>query len=306
MSSIVYCAVNAINGDKYIGMTTKNLEERMKSHKYHAFSKKKLGAFQNAIRKYGWGNFNFYVLSKWGSCEAALREEMRVISLVNPKYNMTGGGETLAGYKMPEELKPYKKIVCLNDGKVFESIKAAAKFYGVLRHRISTILKEKEISAKGFFFSYYSDSLLDEKNRKALLEKKKTLKKFSKFNSSSVVSKPVICINDGHIYCSALEAARHYNISDGSIRNSCNGKTKSIIGLHFKYLENESDDIQREKYIPAGNNNRKIICIEDDIVFSSIIEAAKFYGASDGNIGSVLRGKRAHTKGKTFKYLESK
>ena len=43
---------------------------------------------------------------------------------------------------------------------------------------------------------------------------------------------------------------------------------------------------------------------KENKTFDSICHAAKFYGASDGNIGMVLKGKRSHTKGKTFKYVE--
>jgi group I intron endonuclease len=330
--SIVYVAINQSNKKKYVGATSRSLKERISSHKSIAKNENNKGHFQRAIRKYGIASFCFYTLSKWDNYKDALNEEVRVIALIKPEYNMSSGGEGVIMPRTPEWSKnisiankgrkptqealinmraarrvdqSYKKIICLNDGNVFNAIKSAAEFYKILKHRISTVLKEKEISVNGLCFSYFSEGLLIEENRKKILEERLNRKKFAKFNSSSVLSKPVICVNDGIVYCSALEASRHYNISDGSIRNSCAGKTKSKIGLHFKYLENENDSIERAIYVQKSNNSKKIICVNGGKIFESIYDASRFYGVSDGNIGSVLKGRRSHTGGKTFKYAEN-
>ena len=48
----------------------------------------------------------------------------------------------------------YKKIVCLESGLVFESVKSAASYYGISPSRISSVLKKRQKSTDGKHFSY--------------------------------------------------------------------------------------------------------------------------------------------------------
>lgn len=51
---------------------------------------------------------------------------------------------------------------------------------------------------------------------------------------------------------------------------------------------------------------RPIICLQTNVIYGSLKEAAQSLGLSKGNICSVLKGNRRHTKGFTFQYLEKK
>ncbi len=313
--SIVYCAINSLNKEKYIGVTHRRLEQRVSEHRGNKYN----GHFQKALKKYGFENFNFYTLSKWKNYSEALEEEKRVIALIKPEYNMTAGGEGIVGRVITEEelkrkkatrskTQGFKKIICLNDGKVFDAIRLAAEFYGILKHRISTVLKEKEISVKGLMFAYYSDELLIEENRKKIIQEKIQRKQRQKLYISAIKSIPVVCINDNQVYSSGSAAAEHYNLSPLTVANSCNGKCKSRSGLHFKFLENENEDnIVRENFVHKIHNAKKIICIEDNKTFNSIKETAAFYNASAGNIWAICSKKEGwySAKGKTFKFLEN-
>lgn len=48
---------------------------------------------------------------------------------------------------------------------------------------------------------------------------------------------------------------------------------------------------------------RAIICVETGNMYTSIKEASIKLGLSKGDICSVLKGTRKHTKGLTFKYI---
>ena len=57
---IVYCYTNKINNKKYIGITSRSLEEREQNHLYEAYNKNSLTynvPFKRAIRKYGIESF---------------------------------------------------------------------------------------------------------------------------------------------------------------------------------------------------------------------------------------------------------
>jgi len=48
---------------------------------------------------------------------------------------------------------------------------------------------------------------------------------------------------------------------------------------------------------------RKIICVNDGVVYETIREAAKFYNILESGIGRVCKGENKQTKGYVFKYV---
>jgi group I intron endonuclease len=54
----IYCIENTINGKKYIGKTTKSINERFEEHKRESkLERSKTRALYKAIQKYGLENF---------------------------------------------------------------------------------------------------------------------------------------------------------------------------------------------------------------------------------------------------------
>jgi group I intron endonuclease len=118
---IVYCATNLINNKKYVGYTTKSLNERIKMH--HNKSKNKNNnhyfyVFQSALRKYGLDNFKWDILFETDVLNEVLEMEVKYISELNTLspsgYNMNKGG--LGGIpnddvklKISNSLKEYYK-----------------------------------------------------------------------------------------------------------------------------------------------------------------------------------------------------
>jgi group I intron endonuclease len=84
----IYCITNKINGKKYIGFTTRTLEERMGEH-FSPSSYKSGYAIHKAIKKYGKENFDYCILYEG---DDALEKENHFIDTLNGEYNMTTGG----------------------------------------------------------------------------------------------------------------------------------------------------------------------------------------------------------------------
>lgn len=61
---IVYLATNSANGKRYVGQTRQGLAARKSGHKHAALSTDNEGVFYDAIRKYGWGAFEWEVLEE--------------------------------------------------------------------------------------------------------------------------------------------------------------------------------------------------------------------------------------------------
>ncbi len=100
---LIYCHTNKINGKKYIGLT-KNAEKRFKGNGYGYYSQNK---FYNAIKKYGWNNFNHEILvDNIPTIEEANKLEIYYINLYDSKnngYNATLGGDGTKGLKHSDE-----------------------------------------------------------------------------------------------------------------------------------------------------------------------------------------------------------
>jgi group I intron endonuclease len=94
----IYLVTNQINGKKYVGYTSYDINKRMSEHRSHA----KLGSpylFHQAIRKYGWDAFTVEILYV-SKDEIHTRKTMEPYFIDEHKafgfstgYNMTSGGD---------------------------------------------------------------------------------------------------------------------------------------------------------------------------------------------------------------------
>lgn len=138
---IIYKAISP-SGKSYFGKTTKTLNRRIQYH--HQKSKNPRFHFPNAIKKYGINNF------LWETVETFEKESMEELQkILNEResfwiqkektylreygYNMTFGGEGLAGRKLSDEHK--RKISKSEEGRVFsEELKNKLKENWNLSH----------------------------------------------------------------------------------------------------------------------------------------------------------------------------
>lgn len=78
--------------------------------------------------------------------------------------------------------RPGKKIMCINDGIIFESITDAAKHYQVTRSTISKQLTGVRGQAAGRCFIYVDVTMTDEELQKIRNEKLKDVYKLKDLN----------------------------------------------------------------------------------------------------------------------------
>lgn len=118
----IYKFTNKINGKTYIGQTN-NIEQRKRGHKSTAYNNKAHdyhNAFHNAIRKYGWENFDFEILEEVDDSfgrEYLNQREIFFISYYDSLvghngYNIKEGGNG----NMPEPKTFEERVAC---SKVF-------------------------------------------------------------------------------------------------------------------------------------------------------------------------------------------
>lgn len=149
---IVYKHTNIINNKSYIGITSRNPEDRWgkQGEKYRP-AKGRYSSFYSAIKKYGWDNFTHEILLEHLSFEEASYKEKELIIFYNSKapngYTLTDGGEGTCGYEPGEnfckrrseltsgENNPTAKKVSYG-GKIFKTVNECAEHLGVDRNKI--------------------------------------------------------------------------------------------------------------------------------------------------------------------------
>lgn len=163
----VYMHINKINGKRYFGITGQNFKRRWRDGTAY----KHCTRFNNDISKYGWENFEHYILANnIGEYSAKILEQI-LVSRYKTYQNEHGYNISLGGGKWSEEMKeklrskrngndnPFygkkhsaktkhiigenskkftrgknsqaKKVMCLNTGEVFECMVSAAEKYGI-------------------------------------------------------------------------------------------------------------------------------------------------------------------------------
>ena len=118
-----------------------------------------------------------------------------------------------------------KKIICLFNNEIFESITTASNKYNIEDSDISKCCSGKCKSAgihpdtkEKMVWMYYEEYIL------------KTEGEIIKILSDAQ-DKKIICLNDGEIFNSTIEASLKYQISPSSISNCCHHRQKSG-GIH--------------------------------------------------------------------------
>ena len=89
---IIYQITNKINGDCYIGKTSKTIEERFQRHIYNSNYNIDTHLCR-AMRKYGADNYSIEILESQVSVKNIDAREKYYIETIKPRYNMTEGGD---------------------------------------------------------------------------------------------------------------------------------------------------------------------------------------------------------------------
>lgn len=342
---IIYLATNAVNGKRYIGATVKSLVRRKGEHIIAA----KRGAgymFHKAIRKYGEDAFQWTILKRCSSRDELMKEEIRLIADLRPEYNITVGGRGIVGVPRTEEWKKkiskaqkgrklsperraalkaafrpesiYRSVVCLHDGKWFESIKGAAKHYGISVNNVRSVANGSQTIAKGLSFVYSKTPLSAEECAAHLLILQGKRDKAMSRRKSGHRNRSVICINDGREFRSAVAAERELGLPKGRVRQAC-GDGGQTAGLRFRYLDDpdppaakirtkEQLIADRAASLAALQRGQKkikktVMCVDTGVIYESITAAAKACGAHISSVSTAIH-RKGRAKGFAFRFVK--
>jgi group I intron endonuclease len=238
MFGTVYKIINKLDSKIYIGQTTQPLNDRWAQHKCDAKLFRHDMVIHRAIRKYAIENVSIVPIVLCKSIEELNHREAYYIKLFNSiapnGYNTDPGG---GNRKMTEQTK--KRL----------SIKATGRKCGPAWNKgipatKETIAKLKAAQAgenNGMFGRTHRED-----SRKKISEKAKGRKPPPGLieNLAKINSKPVICLQTGEIFGSAVIAANKLGMGADRIGKVINGKIKSYKGLTFaRYIEGNNYEL---------------------------------------------------------------
>lgn len=132
-----------------------------------------------------------------------------------------------------------KKVICLNDGQIFESAKKASDVYEIRHSSISNSCNGKcdyVSNEKRLVFMWHSDYI---KMSKEEIEHKIYLSQVRRKDGYSGNAKKVVCLNDGKIFDCMKNACKFYEINNSSLSKHLNKHSKysNVGGLKFEYYK---------------------------------------------------------------------
>ena len=140
---IIYKVTNTLNGKVYIGQTRRSLKARWMQHCSDANSRIHLHRLQKDIKLFGKGNFTVEQIDTAENEEEALEKEafwIKHYNSVKKGYNVSPGGKG-GGHR--------KKVMAVEDGKVFDTISEASRLYGVTVSCVSFVCDKPHLTSAG-------------------------------------------------------------------------------------------------------------------------------------------------------------
>ena len=147
--TITYLLTNLITGESYVGLTTQTLHIRGLQHKSRAKCDAQTKLHKN-IRTYGWNNFIMEELAE-GDREGHFITELK--PELNSDITGKGSNPNKGQIRTANKLR-WRKVVCLETGKVYDNLQLAADDTGANRVSINNCCKGVRKTAGGFTWRY--------------------------------------------------------------------------------------------------------------------------------------------------------
>jgi hypothetical protein len=182
--------------------------------------------------------------------------------------------------------KRFKKIICLHDNNIFNSVTEASEYYKCDIRSINSCCKGKTTGVYIYNGEKVQFMYLDE------YEKGVELKELIDYR--------IICLHDKKLFNNIREASRYYGCQEGSISRVCKGLQNHVsisincdkknIKAQFMFLK----DYNSGKTLSPIKNDKdtvKIICVNHNNIFNSIKAAAEYYKCGISSISQCCREK---------------
>jgi hypothetical protein len=204
-----------------------------------------------------------------------------------------------------------RRVKNLSTGAIYSSLDEAAKSTGASQNCISGCCAGKFKTANGMVFSYVDDhdvELLTEthKRHKIEIEFRKNIA-FAAWRVDDINHKNIV-ITD-----TTKQLAELIEINHSHIVAICRGERQHDHGWRVAYYNKASKqlDLKESHFEKVKKQIRKVMCLDDDVIFKSCSDAAMHYGLDGGQVqqcceGILKRTGRASKEGirRRFAYVD--
>ena len=121
----------------------------------------------------------------------------------------------------------------------------------------------------------------------------------------------IICINTREVFDTMNEASIKHNVSRTCIYDCCIGKQKTAGDCRWAYYDDYIKDPDKynelkydDNYVKHKYKPKRVLCIETNVIYNSITEAANSVGVDRSTISKVCKGKRKTVGGYHWKYID--
>lgn len=288
MYGVIYVIENKINGKKYVGQTTKGIEKRFHEH---ARWTSHVSLVSRAIKKYGENNFDVKQLCTAKNQSHLNDLEIKWIKKLKSKvpngYNIVEGGNVPPINKGRDAYNS-RRVVNIEDKRVFDTAGLASEHYGISRESISRCLRGRSSSAGGYNWAYYEDFILGE---------------YTLDKNPRLVNRKVVNIVTKQIFENANEAGELTGIDSNQIRRVCNGNRKSIHNTFWAYYE-DFISMRFESPHRVKGRSHNIINLDTMDIYQSISSASKSIKTSQNTLRDCVKGLRSEAGGYRWQYYE--
>ena len=299
----IYKIENIINGKVYIGQSVDVYKRWHEHFKYLRQNQHINRHLQSAYNLYGESNFVASILERCDRCNLNNREQFWILHYNSMKrgYNLTAGGEGNLEWKPSSNVGKRRKVVCLNNGIQYASIKSAAHHSHGCEQSIGlccrgAIKSSGKINGQNLVWRYYDDYKSMNPND---IEKLISIAN-SKRNTNC---RKVVCLNTGITYKSLREASDAYGISVSNIQGCCVHRNSYagiddvgnplIWAYDEDYRQLSPMDIKRicnntmhHRQSISSALSVPVICLNDHKRFDSLGQAAIYYNVLSSSISA--------------------
>lgn len=215
MNIYIYKITNLKDNSIYIGI--RNIEGDIYKDKY----KGECTILKRDLRKYGKKAFSTEILAKDLTEELAqmLILEYKKIFKATILEDISDKNELRKASQKGKNSGVKKKVICLNNKKIFDSATEASAFYGLKSSSVAKACGKEGRHAgvdietgEKLSWMYYDKYIAIEEGRE-YIPIKNTARKYK--------TRPVLCETTGESFNSIKEASEFYGVSEGSISSCC-------------------------------------------------------------------------------------
>lgn len=289
----IYKITNTINGKIYIGQTN-DFYRRRKEHRSLLRTNKHVNRhLQFAWNYYGENSFSFEILEECPIDRLNERESYWISTLKSRNqdygYNILSD-ETFTPNRNLKRNNNFKRIICLNNMIIYETV-------------IDAINSDLKASYGGIYQSVKNHTTSGQLNGIPCVWmeydtfKKSSIKEVQDIFNAVIykiehrndnVSKKVVLLNTKEVFDSIIQAGLRYGVDNSTIAKCCKGKqyfagikdgvrlvwaTEDVFKtMSDKDIKNKINEVNSRKQKTTG---KKVVCIELNEVFESIMEASR-------------------------------